>query len=85
MAQPTANPDGATVSLDVFTVKEDSSRANGSSNLASATRLNTPVEDIPLSISVVNAALLRYASSITVVTRQFLGVTGVQVALPGYL
>lgn len=51
--------DETPVALDVFTVREDSRRAYGSSNLASATRLDTPAENIPQSISVVNAALLR--------------------------
>lgn len=65
-AQPAPKPDalaensGETpVTLDVFTVRENSRRAYGSSNLASATRLNTPAENVPQSISVVNAALLR--------------------------
>src|SRR5688572_18854517 len=48
-----------TVTLDVFTVKEDPSRAYGSSNLASATRLNTPAENVPQSISVINEGLLK--------------------------
>lgn len=46
------------VSLDVFTVKENRARAYGSSNLASATRMNTPAENVPQSISVINEALL---------------------------
>lgn len=54
---PTA-PAGETVALDPFTVSENQSRAYGSSNLASATRLNTPAENIPQSISVINEALL---------------------------
>ena len=47
------------VKLDVFTVKADPSREYGSSNVSSATRLNTPAENIPQTISVVNAALLQ--------------------------
>src|SRR5687767_8770283 len=48
-----------TVTLDVFTVKENPGRAYGSSNLASATRLNTPAENVPQSISVINEGLLK--------------------------
>ncbi|MFO1447783.1 MAG: TonB-dependent receptor plug domain-containing protein, partial [Opitutaceae bacterium] len=46
------------ITLDVFTVQENPSRAYGSSNLASATRLNTPSENVPQSISVINEQLL---------------------------
>jgi len=46
------------ITLDVFTVKENPARAYGSSNLASATRLNTPAENVPQSISVINEQLL---------------------------
>lgn len=54
-----------TVTLDVFTVREDSRRAYGSSNLASATRLNTPAENVPQSISIINEALLRDMGAFT--------------------
>ncbi|MBL9203678.1 MAG: TonB-dependent receptor plug domain-containing protein, partial [Opitutaceae bacterium] len=47
------------ITLDVFTVQENPSRAYGSSNLASATRLNTPAENVPQSISVINETLLK--------------------------
>lgn len=55
---PSRTAAGDAVKLDVFTVREDPSRAYGSSNLASATRLNTPAENVPQSISVINEALL---------------------------
>jgi len=47
------------IALDVFTVRENKTRAYGSSNLASATRLNTPAENVPQSISVINETLLK--------------------------
>lgn len=47
------------VLLDVFAVKDVRGREYGSTNVNSATRLNTPAEDIPQSISVVNATLLK--------------------------
>lgn len=53
-----ASSDERAVKLDVFTVRENTARAYGSSNLASATRLNTPAENVPQSISVINEALL---------------------------
>lgn len=59
-AQPAPTPvrDEA-VKLDVFTVRENPARAYGSSNLASATRLNTPAENVPQTISVLNEVLLK--------------------------
>lgn len=63
MSDPTKKPEAKEqedpVKLDVFTVRADPSREYGSSNVNSATRLNTRAEDIPQSISVVNAALLQ--------------------------
>ncbi|HRE80269.1 MAG TPA: TonB-dependent receptor [Opitutaceae bacterium] len=50
--------DETPVTLDVFTVQENPARAYGSNNLASATRLNTPAENVPQSISVINEQLL---------------------------
>lgn len=47
------------VKLNVFTVEATKGQGYGASNLASATRLNTPAENVPQSISVVNANLLR--------------------------
>ena len=63
-AQPAPNParDEA-VKLDVFTVRENPARAYGSSNLASATRLNTPAENVPQTISVLNEVLLKDISA----------------------
>ncbi len=52
-----------TVTLDVFTVRENPARAYGSSNLASATRLNTPAENVPQTISVLNENLLKDISA----------------------
>ncbi len=54
-----ASSDESAIKLDVFTVKENTARAYGSSNLASATRLNTAAENVPQSISVINEALLK--------------------------
>ncbi len=45
--------------LNVFTVEATKGQGYGASNLASATRLNTPAENVPQSISVINANLLR--------------------------
>ena len=64
LAQQAPAPSGTrdseqAVTLDVFTVKENRARAYGSSNLASATRMNTPAENVPQSISVINEALLK--------------------------
>lgn len=47
------------VKLDVFTVRADPTREYGSSNVGSATRISTPAANIPQTISVVNAALLK--------------------------
>lgn len=70
-AQPPVSPDDVTpkdkkeleqekpVQLDVFTVEGTKGQGYGASNLASATRLNTPAENVPQAISVVNANLLR--------------------------
>jgi outer membrane receptor protein involved in Fe transport len=57
-AAPRSNEESA-ITLDVFTVQENPARAYGSSNLASATRLNTPAENVPQSISVINETLLK--------------------------
>ena len=46
-----ASSDESAIKLDVFTVKENTARAYGSSNLASATRLTTAAENVPQSIS----------------------------------
>jgi outer membrane receptor protein involved in Fe transport len=51
--------DESIVKLDVFTVESTVGQSYGASNLASATRLNTPAENVPQSISVMNANLLR--------------------------
>lgn len=50
--------DDKVVKLDVFTVEGTAGQGYGASNLASATRLNTPAENVPQSISVMNANLL---------------------------
>lgn len=47
------------VKLDVFTVESTKGQGYGASNLASATRLNTPAENVPQTISVVNANLMK--------------------------
>lgn len=47
------------VQLNVFTVADTKGQGYGASNLASATRLNTPAENVPQAISVVNANLLK--------------------------
>jgi len=47
------------VRLDVFTVEGTKGQGYGASNLASATRLNTPAENVPQSISVINANLMQ--------------------------
>lgn len=47
------------VKLDVFTVAGTKGQGYGASNLASATRLNTPAENVPQTISVVNANLMK--------------------------
>jgi outer membrane receptor protein involved in Fe transport len=44
--------------LDPFTVDATTGQSYGASNMASATRLNTPIANIPQTISVVNANLL---------------------------
>lgn len=44
--------------LNVFTVEGTKGQGYGASNLASATRLNTPAENVPQSISVINANLM---------------------------
>jgi len=60
-----ARPAEEAHTLDVFTVQENQARAYGSSNLASATRMNTPVENVPQSISVINEALLKDMAAYT--------------------
>lgn len=47
------------VKLDVFTVESTKGQGYGASNLASATRLNTPAENVPQSISVINSNLMK--------------------------
>lgn len=47
------------VRLNVFTVEDTKGQGYGASNLASATRLNTPAENVPQSISVINANLIK--------------------------
>ena len=47
------------IKLNAFTVEATAGRNYGTSNLASATRLNTPAENVPQSITVVNANLIR--------------------------
>ncbi len=47
-----------TVRLQVFTVQETKGQSYGASNLASATRMNTPIENVPQTITVMNANLL---------------------------
>jgi outer membrane receptor protein involved in Fe transport len=47
------------VKLDPFTVDATTGQSYGASNMASATRLNTPISDLPQTISVVNANLLQ--------------------------
>lgn len=64
-AQPGSQEGEKVIELNVFTVQADQNRAYGSSNLASATRLNTPVENVPQSISVINEALLQDMGAFT--------------------
>lgn len=45
--------------LNVFTVEATKGQGYGASNLASATRLNTPAENVPQSISVINSNLMK--------------------------
>lgn len=59
-ASAAANEDDTeVVQLNVFTVEGTKGQSYGASNLASATRLNTPAENVPQSISVINSNLLR--------------------------
>ncbi len=59
-ASVAANEDDTeVVQLNVFTVEGTKGQSYGASNLASATRLNTPAENVPQSISVINSNLLR--------------------------
>lgn len=51
--------DESVVKLNVFTVEDTKGQGYGASNLASATRLNTPAENVPQSISVINANLMK--------------------------
>jgi outer membrane receptor for ferric coprogen and ferric-rhodotorulic acid len=44
--------------LEVFKVQETKGQSYGASNLASATRMNTPIENVPQTIMVMNANLL---------------------------
>lgn len=46
------------VTLEVFKVQETKGQSYGASNLASATRMNTPIENVPQTIMVMNANLL---------------------------
>jgi len=58
-SEPETKNDEAIVKLDVFTVEGTKGQGYGASNLASATRLNTPAENVPQTISVMNANLLK--------------------------
>lgn len=53
-----APADDDVVHLQVFTVTGTKGQSYGASNMASATRMNTPIENVPQTISVMNAALL---------------------------
>jgi outer membrane receptor protein involved in Fe transport len=55
---PTTTADEDTVVLDVFKVSATTGQSYGASNMASATRMNTLIENVPQAISVVNANLL---------------------------
>jgi outer membrane receptor protein involved in Fe transport len=56
-AAATPNADEA-IKLEVFKVQETKGQSYGASNLASATRMNTPIENVPQTIMVMNANLL---------------------------
>ncbi len=47
-----------TVKLEAFSVSASRGQNYGASNMASATRMNTPIENVPQTVSVMNAALL---------------------------
>jgi outer membrane receptor protein involved in Fe transport len=58
---PTSASDGSkdeTVVMNVFNVGATKGQSYGASNMASATRMNTPIENVPQAINVVNANLL---------------------------
>jgi len=54
---------GETIKLDVFSVTATQGRTYGASSTASATRINTPLENIPQSITVINSNLLNDLSA----------------------
>src|ERR1700755_423453 len=64
IAQPVAAPAASTpshdvtVKLDVFNVGATRGQNYGASNMASATRMNTPIENVPQAMNVVNSNLL---------------------------
>ena len=52
VATPSMKPDDETVQLSPFSVSETSEKEYGVTSLAGATRLNTPIREIPQSVSV---------------------------------
>ena len=54
---------GETIKFDVFSVTATQGRTYGVSSTASATRINTPLENIPQSITVINSNLLNDLSA----------------------
>lgn len=55
---PTASNSTQVVNMDVFTVQATSGQSYGASNMQSATRLNTPIVNVPQTISVINSNLI---------------------------
>jgi outer membrane receptor protein involved in Fe transport len=54
------SPEGdETLTLKVFSVTSTKGQSYGASNMASATRMNTPIENVPQTITVMNANLLQ--------------------------
>jgi catecholate siderophore receptor len=56
LAAPAAEPP---TKMNPFSVEATKGQSYGASNMASATRMNTPIENVPQAISVVNANLLQ--------------------------
>ncbi|MEJ1973922.1 MAG: TonB-dependent receptor [Lacunisphaera sp.] len=59
-APATPAPDAAepVLKLDAFSITATRGQTYGASNMASATRMNTPIENVPQTINVMNAALM---------------------------
>ena len=56
--KPAVPTTGEVVQLQAFTITGSKGQSYGASNMASATRMNTPIENVPQTINVMNAALL---------------------------